>query len=364
MKRQLILEDGSVFIGEAFGSLEDSVGEVVFHTGMTGYQEIITDPAYAGQIVTLTYPLIGNYGINHEDIESFQPSVRGLIVKEVCDFPSNFRNQQTIIEYCREKNVTGLQGIDTRKLTKKIRQHGTMRGIICSHNADCDVILKQLQINHVEDLVSSVSTKQVYSVPGRGYRIVLIDYGMKQGVLRELTLRNCNVSVVPYNSPTSDILALHPDGILLSNGPGNPNNMSFAIKIIQSLLGKVPILGIGLGHQLLALASGAAVEKMKYGHRGNSYPVKEMSSGKVILTTQNHGYVVERVSIEQVPLEITHLEMNDHSIEGIRHKTLPAFSVQFNPEGSPGSEDAIEIFNQFLLMIKKWEGTRHEAFRY
>ncbi|WP_033829281.1 carbamoyl phosphate synthase small subunit [Bacillus andreraoultii] len=364
MKRQLILEDGSVFIGGAFGSLEDSMGEVVFHTGMTGYQEIITDSAFAGQIVTLTYPLIGNYGINHEDIETFQPSIRGLIVKEVSDFPSNFRNQQTIMEYCRDKNIPGLQGIDTRKLTKKIRQQGTLRGMLCSTDVNHDAIIKQLQCKQEIDLVSTVSTKQVYSVLGRGYRIVLIDYGMKQGVLRELTLRNCNVSVVPYNSSISEILALHPDGILLSNGPGNPKNMPYAIKTIQSVLGKIPILGIGLGHQLLALASGAEVEKMKYGHRGNSYPVQEIRSGKVMLTSQNHGYVVEKESLKRVPLEITHIEINDHSIEGIRHQTMPAFSVQFNPEGSPGSEEAIEIFDHFLSMIKKWEGTRHEVVRY
>lgn len=364
MRRQLILEDGSVFVGEAFGALDQTNGEVVFHTGMTGYQEIITDPSFAGQIVTLTYPLIGNYGVNHEDFETFTPAIKGLIVKEACDFPSNFRCQMTIDAYLKAKNIPGLQGIDTRKLTRKIRQYGTLRGMICDIDVKKDHIIHQLRTISNKDLVRTVSTKQLFPSPGRGHRIVLVDFGMKHGILRELTHRNCNVIVVPHNTEAKDILALHPDGIMLSNGPGDPKDVPYAVQMIKELLGKVPIFGICLGHQLLALASGADTEKLKFGHRGANHPVKDVKTGKVILTSQNHGYAVSTDSIEKTDLEITHIAINDGTVEGLKHKTFPAFSVQYHPESSPGPEDANELFDQFIEMIEEWEGASRETYRH
>lgn len=365
MKRQLILEDGTIFIGEAFGANNDSIGEVVFHTGMTGYQEIITDPSFAGQIVTLTYPLIGNYGVNHEDFETFQPAIKGLIVKEAADYPSNFRSQMTIDTYCKAKNIPGLQGIDTRKLTRKIRQFGTLRGMLCGIDVNKDEVIDRLQHEKAaNDLVSTVSTRQIFPSPGRGYRVVLVDFGMKHGILRELTHRNCHVIVVPHNTTSKEILAFHPDGVMLSNGPGDPKDVPYAVKMVEELLGQVPLFGICLGHQLLALANGADTEKLKFGHRGANHPVKDVRTGKVILTSQNHGYAVSLDSVKNTNLEITHIAINDGTVEGLKHKKYPAFSVQYHPESAPGPEDANDLFDQFIEMIQKWEEAGHETYRY
>jgi len=352
MKKQLILEDGTVFIGQGFGADTNSIGEVVFNTGMTGYQEILSDPSYCGQIVTLTYPLVGNYGINRDDFESIAPAINGFIVKEVCDFPSNWRNELSLDEFFKQKNIPGLAGIDTRKLTRIIRKYGTLKGAICSIEMDAEDVIKQLKTSELPiDQVQQVSTKKAYPSPGRGSRVVLVDYGMKHGILRELNQRDCDVIVVPYNATAEEILNLSPDGVMLSNGPGDPKDVPEAIEAIKGIVGKVPLFGICLGHQLFALASGADTEKMKFGHRGSNHPVKDLLTGKVSLTSQNHGYTVNEQSVEQTDLEITHLALNDGTIEGLQHKQYPAFTVQYHPEASPGPEDANYLFDRFMSMI-------------
>jgi carbamoyl-phosphate synthase small subunit len=353
MKRQLILEDGTVFIGEGFGSEKDSIGEVVFNTGMTGYQEVLSDPSYCGQIVTMTYPLIGNYGINRDDFESIHPAIRGFIVKEVCNEPSNFRSQLTLDEYFKAKDIPGIAGVDTRKLTRIIREYGTLKGAICGIEANVHDIVSYLKKTELpRDQVKQVSTKTPYRSPGRGYRVVLVDFGMKHGILRELNRRNCDVIVVPYHSTAEEILRLNPDGIMLSNGPGDPKDVPEAVAMIQGILGKVPLFGICLGHQLFALACGADTEKMKYGHRGSNHPVKHLETGKVMITSQNHGYAVNPSSIENTRLQVTHIALNDGTIEGLRHLDVPAFTVQYHPEASPGPEDANKLFDDFLTMIE------------
>ncbi|MDF2606695.1 MAG: carbamoyl phosphate synthase small subunit [Bacillales bacterium] len=354
MKRYLILEDGTVFVGKAFGGECDQAGEVVFNTGMTGYQEILSDPSYCSQIVVLTYPLIGNYGINRDDFESIVPSIHGLIVKEACDFPSNFRKQMTLDEYLRLRNVPGISGVDTRKLTKLIREHGTLKGKICSGKVNIDKEIMNLRkMNLPCDQVSKVSAKDPYASPGRGNRVVLVDFGMKHGILRELNKRDCDVIVVPYNTSAEEILALQPDGVMLSNGPGDPKVVTSAITMIQKLLGIVPIFGICLGHQLFALACGANTEKMKFGHRGSNHPVKDLATGKVHITSQNHGYTVEEKSIISTELVVTHIAVNDKTIEGLKHKSFPAFTVQYHPEASPGPEDSNVLFDDFIRLIDK-----------
>ncbi|MBY0120764.1 glutamine-hydrolyzing carbamoyl-phosphate synthase small subunit [Bacillus sp. S/N-304-OC-R1] len=356
MKKQLILEDGTVFIGQGFGSDSSTIGEVVFNTGMTGYQEILSDPSYCGQIVTLTYPLVGNYGINRDDFESIIPAISGFVVKEAAEFPSNWRNESTLDQYFQMKDIPGIAGIDTRKLTRIIRQYGSLKGAICSIDENPKEIIEKLQaIKLRNDQVKQVSTKTPYPSPGRGKRIVLVDYGMKHGILRELNKRDCDVIVVPYNTKTEEILSLNPDGVMLSNGPGDPKDVPEAIDMINELLGKVPLFGICLGHQLFALACGANTEKMKFGHRGSNHPVKDLKTGKVVLTSQNHGYTVEKDSISNTQLEVTHIALNDETIEGIRHKLFPAFTVQYHPEASPGPEDANNLFEQFLQMIDQEE---------
>ncbi|MCP8970219.1 carbamoyl phosphate synthase small subunit [Ectobacillus ponti] len=351
MNRQLILEDGTIFVGKAFGGDIEKSGEVVFNTGMTGYQEILSDPSYCGQIVTLTYPLIGNYGINRDDFETIHPSIHGLIVKELCEYPSNFRNELTLGAYLQERNIPGLSGIDTRKLTRIIREHGTLRGRLCDMDVDVKEVISQLKATVFTDHVKRVSTKEAYPSPGRGYRVVLVDYGMKHGILRELNNRGCDVIVVPYHTTAEEILRFKPDGIMLSNGPGDPKDVPEAISMIQGLLGKVPLFGICLGHQLFALSCGADTVKLKFGHRGSNHPVKHLETGKVAITAQNHGYAVATESVVGTPLEITHVALNDGTVEGLRHKEVPAFTVQYHPEASPGPEDANNLFNQFLTMI-------------
>ncbi|OIJ09834.1 carbamoyl phosphate synthase small subunit [Anaerobacillus arseniciselenatis] len=354
MKRQLILENGEVFVGHAFGSDKEMAGEVVFNTGMTGYQEILSDPSYCAQIVTLTYPLVGNYGINRDDFESIKPSINGLIVKEAAKQPSNWRNEETLDELLKANDIPGLEGIDTRKLTRMIREHGTLRGRLCSMEVDVDATVNELtSMSLIKNQVSLVSTKQSYASPGRGYRVVLIDFGMKKGILRELNNRGCDVVVVPYNTKSEEILRLNPDGIMLSNGPGDPMDVQEAVAVLKDLIGKVPIFGICLGHQLLALACGAKTEKLKFGHRGSNHPVKELVTGKVDITSQNHGFTVKAESLAKTKLAITHVAVNDGTVEGIEHTEHPAFSVQYHPEASPGPEDSNELFERFMELMKK-----------
>lgn len=355
-KRQLILENGSVFAGEGFGSEKETYGEVVFHTGMTGYQEIITDPSNYGEIVVMTYPLVGNYGINRDDFENITPFLGGLIVKEASDNPSNFRSDETLDNYLKVHHIPGLQGIDTRKLTNIIREHGTMKGCIVGADDSADHYVERLKQSPVSmDQVKQTSTVRPYVVPGRGLRIVLVDLGMKHGILRELTKRDCHVTVVPYHYGAENIMRLKPDGILLSNGPGNPEDVPEAIAIIKDVLGKIPLFGIGLGHQLFALSCGAETVKMKFGHRSTSSPVKDLTKKRVFMTSQNHSYTVRRESLGNTKLELTQIALNDNTVEGLKHQTFPAFSVQYNPESSPGSEDANQVFAEFLQMIKKPE---------
>lgn len=353
MQRQLILEDGTVFIGEGFGSEREMTGEVVFNTGMTGYQEILSDPSYCAQIVTLTYPMIGNYGINRDDFESIEPAVHGLIVKEVCEVPSNFRSELSVDEFLKQKDIPGLAGIDTRKLTRKIRQYGTLRGRVCGMDVNVQEVVASLKSYSLPtDSVEKVSTTNAYPSPGRGQKVVLVDYGMKHGILRELTARQCDVIVVPYNVTAEEILRLNPDGIMLSNGPGDPKDVPEAIDMINGILGKVPLFGICLGHQLFSLACGADTEKMKFGHRGSNHPVKDLRTNKVALTSQNHGYTVREASLENTDLEITHIALNDGTVEGVKHTQYPAFTVQYHPEASPGPEDANGLFNEFMELMK------------
>ena len=354
MKRQLILEDGTIMIGDAFGGDVDKIGEVVFNTGMTGYQEILSDPSYCGQIITMTYPLIGNYGINRDDFESIIPSLSGLIVKEVADFPSNWRSGFSLDEYMKIKNIPGISGIDTRKLTKMIRERGTVKGVICSITKDPEMMLHQVRATVLpKNQVQKVSTKKAYPSPGRGFRVIVVDFGMKHGILRELNNRGCDVIVVPHNITAEEIMNLCPDGIMLTNGPGNPQNVPEAIQMIKEVLGKVPLFGICLGHQLFALACGAETEKMKFGHRGSNHPVKDLRSGKIALTSQNHGYTVKADSVIGTDMEITHVALNDGTVEGLKHKEFDAFTVQYHPEASPGPEDANYLFDQFITMIEQ-----------
>lgn len=354
MKRQLILEDGTVFVGKGFGSEIEKDGEVVFTTGMVGYQETLSDPSFCGQIVTFTYPLVGNYGINRDDFETISPSVHGLIVKEVCENPSNFRSNRTLDQLLKEKNIPGLSNIDTRMLTRIIREHGTVKGRMCSMDVDVDEIISELKTTEFfTDHVKRVSTENPYPSPGRGHRIVLVDFGMKHGILRELNKRDCDVIVVPYNTTAEEILSMNPDGIMLSNGPGDPKDVPEAIEMIKGVLGKVPLFGICLGHQLFALACEANTEKLKFGHRGANHPVKHLASGRVDITSQNHGYTVEMESVAGTDLEVTHVALNDGTVEGLKHKTMAAFTVQYHPEASPGPTDANHLFDQFLEMIEK-----------
>lgn len=357
----LVLENGQFFVGNAFGSEQDMVGEVVFTTGMTGYQETLSDPSYCGQVITFTYPLIGNYGINRDDFESINPSVSGIIVREACEFPSNFRNEMTLDEFLKVKNIPGISGIDTRKLTKIIRQYGTLKGMICSSTEETSKMVELLRKTELpRDQVAKVSTKTPYPSPGRGHRVVLVDFGMKHGILRELNKRDCDVVVVPYHFRAEDILLLNPDGVMLSNGPGDPTDVPEAIEMIQKLMGHVPIFGICLGHQLFALACGAKTEKLKFGHRGSNHPVKELATNKVYMTSQNHSYTVKHDSLAKTDLEVTHIALNDGTIEGLKHKTYPAFTVQYHPEASPGPEDANELFNQFLALMDETKKKRGE----
>ncbi|MCA0969344.1 carbamoyl phosphate synthase small subunit [Halobacillus litoralis] len=359
--KQLVLEDGTVFIGEGFGSDRETIGEVVFNTGMTGYQEVISDPSYCGQIVTFTYPLVGNYGINRDDFETVNPAVLGVIVREHCEFPSNFRNEETLHSFLEAKNIPGISGIDTRKLTKIIREHGTMKAMVASTERSVEEVLKMIQEAELpRDQVKQVSTVKPYVVPGRGHRIVLMDFGMKHGILREFTKRNCHVTVVPYHTSAEEIERLRPDGVMLSNGPGDPKDVPEAIETIKQLMGKLPIFGICLGHQLIALASGADTAKMKFGHRGSNQPVKDFHTGRTYMTSQNHGYAVDRNSLNETELELTQVSLNDESVEGLKHVSHPVFSVQYHPESSPGPEDTAHLFDEFLKQIEQDKETTKE----
>ncbi|MHA6697664.1 glutamine-hydrolyzing carbamoyl-phosphate synthase small subunit [Chryseobacterium sp. A321] len=359
MKKKLVLESGEVFHGIGFGADLLSEGEVVFNTGMTGYQELISDPSYCGQIVTMTYPLIGNYGINRDDFESIEPGIKGLVVKELCDYPSNFRSQMSLDELLKSKNISGIQGIDTRQLTRLIRDKGTLRGRIANFDANESEIVAELKALEIEKkLVEQVSTKTPYAAPGRGFRVVVVDFGAKLGIIRELSHRDCDIIVVNQNASASEILALHPDGVMLTNGPGDPQDVVGAQEMIQGLLGKVPIFGICLGHQLISLACGAKTFKLKFGHRGANHPVLDLERNTVAITSQNHGYAVDSASLEGTGLVETHVALNDRTNEGVRHTEYPCFSVQYHPEASPGPEDANYLFDEFISLMEAFTTKR------
>lgn len=351
MKAQLILENGVVFNGKAFGYIKETVGEVVFNTGMTGYQEVLTDPSYYGQIVTMTYPLIGNYGINIEDIESKSVKVRGFIVRENCQAPSNWRCEFELEDYLKRNKIIGLEGIDTRALTKIIRNNGTMRGIITVRELTPAQIKTKLDSFNNTNAVNEVTCQEMQVIEGEGPHIAMIDYGMKNNIIRSFKRRGCKMTIVPARTTAAEILALNPDGIFLSNGPGDPKDIGTGIDEIKKLMGVKPITGICLGHQILALAMGADTEKLKFGHRGANHPVKDLQTGRVMITSQNHGYVVVNDTLPK-DVEVTHLNLNDYTIEGMRDLTKQIYSIQFHPEACPGPHDTDPIFDEFVAMMK------------
>jgi carbamoyl-phosphate synthase small subunit len=362
MQARLLLEDGTLFTGKAFGAEVETTGEVVFNTGITGYQEVISDPSYCGQIVTMTYPLIGNYGIARDDFEAVRPYIHGFVVRQHEEVPSNWRARYNLDSLLKEYGIPGISEIDTRMLTRRLRHHGTMKGILTTSSKSAAELLEQLKASPLmTDQVARVSTKSLFSAPGSKERIVLVDFGAKSGMLRDLVKRGCDVVVVPHDTTADQIRRLAPDGILLSNGPGDPKNVPHAVRMISDLLGEYPIFGICLGHQLFALACGADTEKLKFGHRGGNHPVKDLQSGRCYITSQNHGYTVKEDSIAGTELEVTHINNNDKTIEGLRHKKHAAFSVQYHPEASPGPFDSSYLFDEFLAMIRKFKEDRQEA---
>ncbi|SHJ54637.1 carbamoyl-phosphate synthase small subunit [Anaerobranca californiensis DSM 14826] len=358
MKGKLILENGAIFSGKVFGHIEEAVGEVVFNTGMTGYEEILTDPSYTGQIVIMTYPLIGNYGINFDHLESAFPKVKGFVVREKNLIPNHWRCEMDLDGFLKEYGVMAIEGIDTRALTKMIRNQGTMKGILSVGDLTPIEIKKKFNDFQNFNPVEQVTTKEVYNIPGEGKHIAILDFGVKKSIIKSLKEKNCSITVFPAFTKAEEILKVNPHGVLLSNGPGDPKKLPDIITNIKGLLGKKPMFGICLGHQLLALALGGDTEKLKFGHRGCNHPVKDLFSNKVYITSQNHGYVVKRDSLPNDVL-ITHISLNDQSIEGMRHKNLPIFSVQFHPEASPGPLENNYLFDQFLMMMevgRVWQG--------
>ncbi|MDO3410606.1 carbamoyl phosphate synthase small subunit [Saccharibacillus sp. CPCC 101409] len=362
MKARLILEDGTLFEGKSFGSDKQTTGEVVFNTGITGYQEVLSDPSYCGQIVTMTQPLIGNYGVNREDFEAIRPWIQGFAVRRYETAPSNWRSETDLGTLLKEYEIPGIADIDTRMLTRRLRNHGTLRGLITTGAAAPEELLEILQAARApRNQVSLVSTPRAYRSPGTRERIVVVDYGSKTGIVRELNDRGCDVVVVPHDSTAADIRRFNPDGVLLSNGPGDPKDVPQAIETVRELIGQLPLFGICLGHQLFALACGADTTKLKFGHRGANHPVKEVASGRCLITSQNHSYTVLDESLDGTELEITHINNNDGSVEGLKHKTAPAFSVQFHPEAAPGPSDSNPLFDRFLESIAEFKQARQSG---
>jgi carbamoyl-phosphate synthase small subunit len=382
MQAILALEDGRIFRGQGHGHPGECQGEVVFNTSLTGYQEIATDPSYAGQIVVLTNPQIGNYGTNLADNEASRPYIEGLIVREFSTISSNWRSEQVTDEYMERYSVPVLAEIDTRALVRHLRNHGVMRGVISTTESNTDVLVeKATKIRKMDgtDLARVVSTKTNYefdasdprsemgqSLLSEGFiqkenvrerlHVVAYDFGIKQNILRMLVREDCRVTVVPAETTADDVLALKPDGVFLSNGPGDPEPVDYAVRSIQQMMGRVPVFGICLGHQLCGLALGGRTYKLKFGHHGGNHPVRNNATGKVEITAHNHNFAVDPDSINSNEVELTHVDLNDQTLEGLRHKTLPLFSVQYHPEAAPGPHDSHYLFRDFRQMMEEWKG--------
>jgi len=371
MKAWLALEDGLVFEGEGFGAEGEIYGEVVFNTSLTGYQEILTDPSYKGQIVTMTYPHIGNYGINTQDEESFHPWVEGFVIRELSPVVSNYRSQQTLDAYLKKYGKIGIQDIDTRKLVKHLRDHGAKRGVLSTVDGDHNSLVKKAQNSPSivgVDLVKDVTCKKPYEfrealpdgfewgdVPKekKVYKIAAIDCGIKLNILRKLNQHGFEVKVLPASTSHEEILNSKPDGVFLSNGPGDPAAVTYVVDTVKKLIGKVPIFGICLGHQMLGLALGGTTSKLKFGHRGGNHPVMDLKTKKIEITSQNHGFIVDLDSLSKDDIEATHVNLNDKTLEGLAHKKYPIFSVQYHPENSPGPHDSDYLFKRFRELIEK-----------
>jgi len=349
LRAKLILENGTIFEGKAFGYIEETVGEIVFNTSMTGYQEVLTDPSYYGQIVTMTYPLIGNYGINLDDFESDAVKLRGFIIKEPAKLPNNFRCEITLDGFLKEHKVMGFKGIDTRHLTKIIRDHGTMRAIMTTEELTQSEIREKLSSFDNTDAVSKVSTKEIYRVPGEGLKVGIMDFGIKQNIIRSFKKRGCDLTVFPWNTKAEEILSHDLDGVFLSNGPGDPAELGEVVEEIKKIVGKKPITGICLGHQILSWTLGGTTAKLKFGHRGGNHPVKDLEKNKIFITSQNHGYYVDNVP---EGAEVTQINLNDNSVEGMKLKELKIASVQYHPEACPGPEESAYVFDDFIEVMK------------
>ena len=353
MKAYLALQDGTVFEGVNIGAEGTAVGEIVFNTGMTGYQEVLTDPSYAGQIVTMTYPLIGNYGVNGADPESLKSWVKGFVVREIAGCPSNWRSEGDLDVYLKRQGVVGIEGIDTRRLTKILRDSGVMNGVLTTdENFSIDKYMDDIKAYRITDPVREVTCARTRRVEGKGRRVALLDFGAKENIVRSLAARGCDVTVCPAETAAGELVGAEFEGIMLSNGPGDPKDCVKIIENIRKLIdADMPIFGICLGHQLVALACGGDTGKLKYGHRGANHPVKDLTSDRTYITSQNHGYAVIAESLDAKKAVITHINMNDGTVEGVRYLDHPVFTVQFHPEASPGPRDTAYLFDNFLSLM-------------
>lgn len=352
--KKIVLEDGEEYLGYGFGANKESICEIVFNTSIVGYQEIVSDPSYTYQMVVMTYPLIGNYGITDDDYETKQPTIGGMIVREYNDVPSNFRYTKTLSEYLEENDIPAIAGVDTRKLTRSIRQKGSRKVFITDIKTTKQEAMQKLkEYDMPKDAVAKVSCKKKWysRTPNPKYNVVAVDCGIKLNIVRSLNKRGCNVTVVPYNTTASEIIDLKPDGIFLSNGPGNPEDVTKVIQLVKDLKGKYPMFGICLGHQMISLAYGAKTYKMKFGHRGGNHPVLNETNGKIEITSQNHSYAVEEESLKNTDLTVTHRNVLDHTIEGVASQKDRIFSVQYHPESSPGPQDSGYLFDQFIDLM-------------